>query len=54
MAGLLAFTGCSNIDGTAGNQTARKNYAGWYLEQEQASTMKVVDEEPDPTYEWFY
>ena len=49
--GLLAFTGCTGIDGTAGYQTATKNHVASYLEQK---TVDPVDQEPDPTYEWFY
>ena len=51
--GLLAFTGCSSIDGTAQNQMAPKNHVAAYLEQTQEKSQPV-DSNPDPTYEWFY
>jgi hypothetical protein len=51
--GLLAFTGCANMGGMATRGTAR-NQAAAYLEQRQEKTLNVVDQDPDPTYEWFY
>ena len=52
---LLAFTGCSNIQGTSGNQTATTNRVATYLEQSQEQTKnKPADQDPDPGYEWFY
>jgi hypothetical protein len=52
--GLLAFTGCANLDGTAGHQTAATKRVAAYLEQRQETTANPVDQDPDPTYEWFY
>lgn len=52
--GLLAFTGCANLEGTAGHQTATTNRTAAYLEQPQDRTLNPVDQDPDPTYEWFY
>ena len=50
---LLAFTGCSNIEGTSGNQTATTNRVAIYVEQSQEQPdNKPVDQ--DPGYEWFY
>jgi hypothetical protein len=46
---LLAFTGCANLRGTSGNQTATTNRVATYLEQSQP-----VDQDPHPGYEWFY
>ena len=52
---LLAFTGCSTVQGTGGNQTATTNRVATYLEQSQEQTNnQSVDQDPDPTYEWFY
>ena len=51
--GLLAFTGCANQD-TAGHQTVTANHPAAYLEQRQETTLTPVDQDPDPTYEWFY
>ena len=52
--GLLAFTGCANLAGTAGHQTVTTKQAAAYLEQPQDRTINPVDQDPDPTYEWFY
>jgi hypothetical protein len=52
--GLLAFTGCANLEGTAGHQTATTQRAAAYLEQPQERTLNPADQDPDPTYEWFY
>ena len=50
---LLAFTGCSNIQGTTGNQTPTTNRVATYLEQSQEQPdNKPVDQ--DPGTEWFY
>jgi hypothetical protein len=52
--GLLAFTGCANLAGTAGHQTVTTKQAAAYLEQRQETTLNPADQDPDPTYEWFY
>jgi hypothetical protein len=52
--GLLAFTGCANLAGTAGHQTATTKQAAAYLEQPQERTVNSADQDSDPTYEWFY
>jgi hypothetical protein len=51
---LLAFTGCANLPGTAGHQTTTTRQAAAYLEQAQDRTLNPADQDPDPTYEWFY
>jgi hypothetical protein len=52
---LVAFTGCSSIEGTAKHQTATTNRVTTYMEQAQEKPAdKAADQEPDPTYEWFY
>ena len=51
---LVAFTGCSSLDATAGNQTTKTNRVGAYLQQNQEKPDNdPVDPDPDPTYEWF-
>jgi hypothetical protein len=52
--GLLAFTGCANLEGTAGHQTVATQQVAAYLEQPQDRTLNPADQDPDPTYEWFY
>ena len=52
--GLLAFAGCANLGGTAGHQTVTTKQAAAYLEQPQDRTLNAADQDPDPTYEWFY
>lgn len=52
--GLLAFTGCANLAGTAGHQTVTTKQAAAYLEQRQETTLNPADQDPDQTYEWFY
>jgi len=52
--GLVALTGCANLDGTAGHRTVTTNQAAAYLEQRQERTVNPVDQDPEPTYEWFY
>jgi hypothetical protein len=51
--GLLAFTGCANQD-AAEHQTVTTKQAAAYLEQPQERTVNPADQDPDPTYEWFY
>jgi hypothetical protein len=55
LAGLVAFGGCSSIDGTTANQAVTKNRVAAFMEQtpeKPASTTADTDE--DPGYEWFY
>ena len=52
--GLLAFSGCANLEGSAGHPTATTKQAAAYLEQRQETTLNPADQDPDPTYEWFY
>lgn len=49
--GILAFTGCSQIDGTVQKQPLTKNRVAVYSEWSQA---QAADPDPDPGYEWFY
>jgi hypothetical protein len=51
--GMLAFTGCSSISGTAESQQPMTNHVASYLEPSQEKPQ-LADSDPDPTYEWFY
>jgi hypothetical protein len=63
---LVAFAGCSSLDATAGNQTAKTNRVAAYLEQNQEkpnhqvnlrTSEQATDREPaddGSQYEWFY
>jgi hypothetical protein len=48
--GILAFTGCSSIDGTAERQQATTN-RGTYLEQKHQQ-LQPADSDPGPGYEF--
>jgi hypothetical protein len=50
--GILAVTGCSNIQGTADQQQTTHRMAT-YMEQSQENPQ-AADSDPDPGYEWFY
>jgi hypothetical protein len=54
VAGLVAFTGCSSIEGTATSRPAINSRVSTYMQenQEPAATADTSDE--DPGYEWFY
>jgi hypothetical protein len=52
--GLLAFSGCANPECTAGHRTATTKQVAAYLEQRQETMLNSADQDPDPTYEWFY
>jgi hypothetical protein len=55
LAGFAAFTGCSSIDGTAGNQPALKTHVATYMQQNvEKPASPVAEEDEDPGYEWFY
>jgi hypothetical protein len=51
---LVAFTGCSSIEGTADSRPAMNSKVATYMQanQEPAATSDNSDE--DPGYEWFY
>jgi hypothetical protein len=51
--GILTFTGCSHIDGTAQKQPLKKNRVAVYSEWSQTEAQ-AADSSPDPGYEWFY
>jgi hypothetical protein len=50
--GILAFTGCSSIDGTAGTPQPTTGRVTSYLEQSQEKSQ--ADNWPREPYEWFY
>jgi hypothetical protein len=49
--GILAFTGCSSIDGTVERQQATTNRVGTYLEHKQEQ-LQPADSDPDPGYKF--
>ena len=51
--GMLAFTGCSSMSGTAESQQPITNHLASYLEPSQEKPQPA-DSDPDPQYEWFY
>lgn len=50
--GLVAFTGCANLGGTAENQNQHTNRVAAFMEQSHEQVPADSDEDPD--YEWFY
>jgi hypothetical protein len=50
---LLLFTGCSSIDGTAGNLKVRTNLVTSHVEPGQEGPKKQFVN-PEPDYSWFY
>jgi hypothetical protein len=48
---ILAFTGCSSLDGTAEKQP--KNGVAVYSEW-QHENPRPADSDPAPAYQWFY
>ena len=55
IAGLLAFTGCSSIEGTADSRPAINHRVSTYMQTNQEEPAAPVDNgDEDPGYEWFY
>ena len=55
LAGFAAFTGCSSIDGNAGNQPTLKARVATYMQQNlEKPASPTADTDEDPGYEWFY
>jgi hypothetical protein len=55
VAGFAAFTGCSSIDGSAGNQPTIKTHVATYVPQNlETPANPVADTDEDPGSEWFY
>ena len=51
--GIVAFTGCSNLDETAERQPLTKNRVAVYSEWRQEQPERA-EPNPDAGYEWFY
>jgi hypothetical protein len=52
---LIAFAACSDLAGTAQNQSATTNRVGTYVEQTQEKLGdQSATDDLDPAYEWFY
>ena len=51
--GMLTFTGCSHIDGTAEKRAQTKNGLAVYSEWKEEK-LQAADSKPDLGYEWFY
>jgi hypothetical protein len=49
---LVAFTGCSSIEGTADSRPAINSKVSTYMQETQEPAADNSDE--DPGYEWFY
>jgi hypothetical protein len=55
LAGLVAFAGCSSIDGTTASQPVTKSRVAAYMEQSAEKPANTpADTDEDPGYEWFY
>jgi hypothetical protein len=55
MAFLIAFTGCSSVQGTAGSRSTLKTRVSTYAQENQERQATPVDDaDVDPGYEWFY
>ena len=52
---LVAFTGCSSIEGTAGTRPAMNSRVSTYMQENNEPPAATVDNsDQDPGYEWFY
>jgi hypothetical protein len=52
---LVAFTGCSSIEGTANGRPAVNHRVATYMQTNQEEPATPVDNaDEDPGYEWFY
>jgi uncharacterized protein YceK len=49
---LVAFSGCSSIEGTADSRPAMNSKVSIYMQANQEPAADNSDE--DPGYEWFY
>ena len=55
VAGLVAFTGCSSIQGTASSRPAINARVSTYMQENQVPAATTADtSDQDPGYEWFY
>jgi hypothetical protein len=51
---LVAFTGCSSIEGTADSRPAINSKVSTYMQETQEPAATVDNSDEDPGYEWFY
>ena len=51
---LVAFTGCSSIEGTADSRPAINSKVSTYMQETQEPTATADNSDEDPGYEWFY
>lgn len=51
---LVAFTGCSSIEGTADSRPAMNNRVSTYMQTNQEPAPTADNSDEDPGYEWFY
>jgi hypothetical protein len=54
LAALVAFAGCSSIDGTTANQPVTKRVAAFMEQSPDKPANTPTDTYEDPGYEWFY
>jgi hypothetical protein len=55
MACLVALTGCSSVEGTAGSRSTLNTRVSTYVQANQEKEPTPVDDaDVDPGYEWFY
>ena len=50
---IVAFTGCSSLDGSAERQPQTKNGVAVYSEWKHEKPQPAYSD-PDPGYKWFY
>jgi hypothetical protein len=51
---LVAFTGCSSIEGTADSRPAMNSRVSTYMQANQEPPATADNSDEDPGYEWFY
>ena len=51
---LVAFTGCSSIEGTADSRPAINSKVSTYMQETQEPAATADNSDEDPGYEWFY
>jgi hypothetical protein len=51
---LVAFTGCSSIEGTADSRPAMNSKVSTYMQENQEPAATADSSDEDPGYEWFY
>jgi hypothetical protein len=51
---LVAFTGCSSIEGTADSRPAINSKVSTYMQETHEPPTTADNSDEDPGYEWFY